>query len=1030
MPVQELDLDFTGGVDEKTQSQLVEPGATLVCTNLRQLKNASLQKRPGMTKLSASVNLSGSAIPTQKRLIAYHDEICSTDNLNLYSRVASMGRWKKAPGYVPQFDTKIRSVAPLQYILDNHHVISVNGYLVLVYSTSTTNIAPFNHAIYATVLDGTSGETILPPVSIVGATVGANVPQVAVASAGNVVVACWGIIGSSNLAAVTLDTTSAATLAAGWQLSGNIVTDMMVAAPRFDMCSLGSTFVLAYANVRADGAATHQITVTSFDSVLSVQATQTGIDTGGGAGIMSAVAVSGTTANGLFVAYSMDTGLALECTALNPTSLTITGTRAALTGAIAACYRVTVLSTGVGSGVAFCDVDNGIGVARRFDVVTGAVVPYDSAEHTYYNVNLESKLFLANGRAYVAMRPTAIADDAQLLVIDATATMADVFTSGTNASYLRVAANPNPRLSYQTSIQNRIPPTVAVLSSTKAILTSSTKQNAIGSSMDLITMDWAATNLCQPAILGDLVALAGSPPSFYDGVRTSEIGFFQSPRIVSRSFSGIVGPGPGEVKYVCVYEQMDNNGQWHQSSPGRPFSVTTGGAGEGVFLVVTTLTASNRAEYGTPVSTPQYVRIVPYRTQVGGNEYYRVPGCEVTNEPNVPTITLPLDTHLDTALGAPLYTQPGTANVSQFKASPPPLTCLIAHGDRLVGCTGKTVWFSGQYVQGEAPWFADLFQFNVGTSGDITALASLDGALIVFKRDQIAFVDGSGPPDNGAGGDYSPPQFIAADVGCIEPRSVVVTPAGVMFQSLRGIEMLSRGRSLATYFGSHVEATLAANPIITSAVLDEQKSVVVFTCVPYEGATNSGKEIVWDYVHNIWVQEDLDGGALNIQSSIMWGRNVSTVPVRTVLQAGSSTVLQASTSDFTDFGNYVGTDLVLPWVKMSGLQGYGRTCGVGILFESKTPCDILVTIRLDYRSDIVQTRLFTADEIADIGDPKELWVTFKTQKCESFQIEMQDMTPTGGPAVGTGQGPVYVGKLRVEYQPKSGTNRTSRLKGA
>ncbi len=114
---------------------------------------------------------------------------------------------------------------------------------------------------------------------------------------------------------------------------------------------------------------------------------------------------------------------------------------------------------------------------------------------------------------------------------------------------------------------------------------------------------------------------------------------------------------------------------------------------------------------------------------------------------------------------------------------------------------------------------------------------------------------------------------------------------------------------------------------------------------------------------------------------------------------------------------------------MSGLQGYGRTCGIALLMESKTPCDVLVTIRLDYQSAVVQTRRFTAAEIATLGTPPEMYVTFKVQKCSSFQVTLNDLSPTGGPAVGTGQGPKWVG-LRVEYQQKKGTPPTSRATGA
>ncbi len=621
------------------------------------------------------------------------------------------------------------------------------------------------------------------------------------------------------------------------------------------------------------------------------------------------------------------------------------------------------------------------------------------------------------------------ADNLQLLLIDWTATLAEG-----DFGYQRVAGNINPRLSLPTSDVNRNPSCVAALSSTNVIIPCATKKSAIGASIDLVSLDWAATTMSQAAVLGDDVALSGSPPSFYDGAHVSEIGFFQKPTILSNTINaGLPGPDSttGNYNYVAIFEQMDDRGQWHQSDISLPFLPNPQPVSHAVVLVCSTLGATNRMVYtGTPADTPQSIRVVFYRTTAGGTIYYRVPGSETANAPSAQSITF-TDAITDDFLlahGIPLYTQPGIPNVAQAKVTPPCFTAMFTHGNRLIGLNAKSVWFSGEYVLGDGFWFADAFQFAVeGGDGDLVAGASMDGAMVLFKRNAIAFVDGSGPPDNGAGGDFSPPQFIAADVGCIEPRSVVLTPAGVMFQSLRGIEMLSRGRSLSTYFGSHAEATLAANPVVTSAVLDEAKATVKFTCMPSESAT-TGVEIVWDYVHNIWLTDTADSGTA-VRSAIMAGHQPGTVPVYTWLAAAAGDIYQESTSLYTDAGGYVSGSITSPWVKMSGLQGYGRTCGVSLLLESRTACDILVTIRQDYRSDVVQTRLFTAAEIATLGTPTELYVTFKTQKCSSFQVTLEDATPTGGPSVGTGQGPAWIG-MRIEYQQKQGTNRTTRLAGA
>ncbi len=1027
MPYQQLDYPFSGGVDEKTQSELVEPGAVLSVANLRELKNGSMQKRPSALSLGTPKDFSGVALPvTLKRLIGYRDEICATDNLHIYSRVSSAVGYRQAQGYAPQLDVKVVPVAPVQQRLASYDSVLVNGFHIITYTLAddTTTVA----SVYTFVLDS-FGVMVLPPTQIFIGTFGAALPQVAVTYADNAAWILWGVAGSGNIAFSTLDCTTVATMAAGWAGPANLITNMNTTTAIFDVCSLGTQFIVAYVNVRADTALVQQLTVKSFNSLGSLQATNTTINTGAGIGFMTAVAVSGSLLDNLFVAYVLDTQVTMECVSLNAATLVLNGTRAALSTVMAnPIVQVSVLRMSATTGIA---VASAPGVnwpleARMFSLAAGAIVPTYANSLPFWNLRPYTKLFLSNsGRAYCAFQGIRGAGSDswnanQLLLADMTATMTD--SAGDNG-YIRTVANINPRLVNDPwgglTDYNLVLPKAITLSATKTVILSSTLKSAVGSSLDVVTLDWGTNTRSLSANLGENVALSGSPPSFYDGVRCAEMGFFQRPSIVSATSTG-AGDVDGAVKYVAVFEQMDDRGQWHQSNVSDvfPFAAST----DTVEVVCRTLTCTNRVD-GTSVGyTPQSVRGVLYRTHADGNTFFRVVSTEMVIITSAPTFTF-TDNIIDTSLGAPLYTQPGTPGVAQVKVTPPPLYPLITHQDRLVGANGRTVWFSGTHVSGEGYWFADLFQFDVNLGGDITALASMDGAMVVFKTSKIAFVDGQGPPDNGAGGDFSSPQFIAADVGCINQNSVVVGPMGVMFQSLRGIELLSRSRSLAMYFGAHVEDSVRANPYITSAVLDEAKGIVTFTCMPSAGAS-TGVNLVYDYVHSIWTKDfwgDGSSTSMATSSAMMWGQNLGTVPVRTWLDP-SGIVYQEVTSSYLDGASaYVSGRILTPWIKMAGLQGYGRTSGLALLLHETTPCDITVNLRLDYRSDIVQTRTFTAAEIAGLNSPMELWMTFKTQKCAAFQLEMLDSTPTGV-AVGTGQGPVLVG-LRIEYQAKAGKNR-------
>ncbi len=1063
MPIQELDYPFSGGIDEKTQSQLVEPGSALVCRNLRQVKNGSYEKRPGNTEI-LSPQLDGSSMPICKRLIAYKNELCPTDGLHLYSYSATTDALRQVSGRVSPVSLKTQPTLSLQLGVQSYDCVYQNGYHAIAYVMPIPVAGVDVWGVYGALIDAADGVTVVPAISVSGPLTGGGLavpPIVLLTTVGTravIVYAMSGVVGG-DIWTSYIDTVSKTTINAGWSTPVKTINADAYAPPIsgpyplgrnviFDVCSLdNSAFAIAYVNANATTAAgQNSVTVKTYDSSLSLVATQATINSAVAFGAAPrSIAVGGNSTDVVWVAYPYNDTNDNRVIGLNPTTLAITVTTANVITA-GPFKTMAVARTGTQTGMLQGSNDETGGLTmigdlytRNFNVATGAANPLGTTLHNY-EFNIESRPFQIGTSWYSFVRPDCRSVNLdQLFLVDWTATLAD---SDSGSGYMRVVANPSPRLAYHPlsftgpgPLLYHLPrsgamPHGSAVSATKFVLPSPIKKNAVASSMDLVTFDFADPNRWQPALLGEAVALSGSPPSYYDGVRVSEIGFFTRSQLTAVTTTPPSAPGQGltgDYKYLVVYEEIDSRGQWHQSAPSDP--VTTPTAADEAFIVkCTSLQVSNRsAEF----DIPGQVRAALYRTKASGNTYYRVPLAEVANDPSALLLTFAHDEVADSNLSAPCYTQPGEPNTSQVNVNPPALSSMVSHVDRLMGCNGSDVWFSKQHIFGEGYAFCDVFQFPCEEGGDIVALASLDGALVVFKRDKIAFVDGIGPPDNGAGGDFGAPQFIAADVGCIEPRSVVVTPAGVMFQSLRGIEMLSRGRSLTTYFGAHVEDTLQANPVITSAVLDEAKSLVVFTCLSSEDATTDGKQIVWDYVHNIWLTDDLLAGTTNARNQVMVGQLVGTVPVRTSLRCGSNQIVQETSANYLDVGDYVSTELRTPWIKMAGVQGYGRTCGVGILLESKSPCDILVTIRLDYRDTVVQTRLFKADEISLLGaGPKELYVTFKVQKCESFQIELTDASPTGaGVSVGTGQGAAYVG-LRIEYQPKQGMPRTSRLRGA
>lgn len=1034
MPTQHIDYPFSGGVDEKTQSQLVEPGAALTVQNLRQLKNGSYQKRLGCAVLTTDLFGGGSA-PVGKRLLGVGDERIYTDGLDLYKYGTTASAWKKALGYMPKLAVTDTPVAPLQYAVSAFASTYVNGYIVVTYSLPASAAATAEDAVFGAVIDVASGALVVGPVSVSGALAAGSPPKLTVVATGTRAVIVYSVDGAinANIYVTWIDTASSVTLGTGFSAPAAAITDanpVAGTANTFDACSLGGTnFAIAY-TIPLVG--TTGVRVRRFDSAITLLTTASLVSSVALGSSPSSVAVDAN-ASEMFVAFGYNDTTSLRIVGLNAATLAVVNasTEVAVVSA-AVVSAVSVLRTGTNAGFVIATGGTaGAVYSNAFTVPGGGGAAVPGTTHVGFNVGLHSKPFVLASRLYVGLTGRwdhfgayagVMADPYQTFIADMTQTLVDG-TSG--FSYYRVAGNVIPRTakSGMGAATNILPCSVASISTTKVLMPVPALQNATSSSLNLVTMDSAGTNIWQSSVLGESMAIGGGPPSHYDGYRVAEIGFVQRPEVVSSVVAGAGTIPIGTYKYRAVYEQIDAKGQWHQSNVSDAHSVVLAGASY-VTPTVRTLSVSNRANYNaTLANLLNPVRIVLYRTYAGGSTYFRVMNSEVPNNPGAATQAMLRDEAVDTALGAPLYAQVEIPNAALVNVSPPPFSTMIAHSDRLFGAYGKTVWYTKQLTFGEGYAFCDNFQFDVETGGVITALASMDGALVVFKRDRIAFVDGSGPPDNGAGGDFSPPNFISADVGCIQPRSVVETPQGIMFQSLRGIEMLTRGRSLANYFGSRVEATLAANPVITSAVLDEAKGTVTFSCLPSEDS-ETGVFVTWDYVHNIWLP-DLMIQSAGAKSSMMWGQRAGTVPARAWLRNTGGNLFVESTASYLDGGQYISGKIITPWLKMDGVEGYGRTMGCALLLESATACDVVVRLRLDYRSTVVQTRTFTAAEIAALRTPTELWMTFMTQKCSAFQLEMYDVTPSSG-SVGTGQGPIWVG-MRVEYKTKSGMNKASGL---
>lgn len=482
--------------------------------------------------------------------------------------------------------------------------------------------------------------------------------------------------------------------------------------------------------------------------------------------------------------------------------------------------------------------------------------------------------------------------------------------------------------------------------------------------------------------MGQSVFFSSGVTFRYDGGNTLENNFLLYPEVISATAGavGSAGMDNGQYSYIVVYESADSNGNVDRSTTSLPVTVTTSaGAGLGkVDLIIDHLTMTGHIYFLRKVVASIF------RTEASGSTYYFV-GSQVvdptggnftyTDQANDSTI---IDNRI-------IYTQGGILD----REPAPPSKCLVVHNNRMWGVSSadpKMVFYSGDYVPGESPWFSTLQQFRIDPGGEITALASLDDRLLIFKEDRIFAVTGRGGSPSGTNSDLTPPRELTSDVGCIDPRSVVLVPQGVMFQSAKGIYLLSRGEELS-FIGMPVDSYLTDMPTVTSAVLMPATAEVRFD-IQNDGG--DGLKLVYNYRDNRWTTHtncDAYGDGTRVDSIIL-GDDYLTVD--------SSGILFRETPDeFLDPGplavgpQYIVMRLKTGWIKLAGKQGLVRCQRLLVLNEILEEHDLDVQIYKDYVDVAVQTASFAAADITALPQ-EQIAIHLQNQQGEAFMIEIAD----------------------------------------
>lgn len=442
----------------------------------------------------------------------------------------------------------------------------------------------------------------------------------------------------------------------------------------------------------------------------------------------------------------------------------------------------------------------------------------------------------------------------------------------------------------------------------------------------------------------------------------------------------------GTYLYVAMYEWTDNFGQIHRSAPSESLSVTVGaGDPKSVTVTVPTLRLTSR-----PAAS---VRIVVYRTKASGTVFYRLSpiASPTVNSTTVDAVTF-LDQLADSAIGVNefLYTNGGVLE----NLGPPAASMVTTYRGRmfLAGLSEpNTIAYSKYVVPGEAVAFPGEFLIRVDQrGGPITGMAALDDKLILFKESSIFVLAGDGPTDAGTQDDFGAPQLVTTDAGCSNPKSIVLVPNGLMFQTPKGIYLIDRGLNV-TYAGQHVESFNGQT--ITGAALVPNTNQVRFTIA-------DGSALVFDYLMGQW-STFTNHSAVDCD---VWLDEF-------VFVKSNGLVYKENRTLFTDGpGVPIKLKMTTSWLAVAGLQGYQRTRRILVLGEYKGPHTLRVRVGTDYSPAFSQEEYFDTTALVGSGtygstspygypiavyggtfEPYQFGVHVQFQKSQAFRVSIEDV---------------------------------------
>lgn len=473
--------------------------------------------------------------------------------------------------------------------------------------------------------------------------------------------------------------------------------------------------------------------------------------------------------------------------------------------------------------------------------------------------------------------------------------------------------------------------------------------------------------------------ISGGHLSVFDGELPHESAPSWRPSDLTATLPGSGGSlSAGSYQWIAVWEWEDAAGALHRSATSNVFQATAA-ANDSAVLKLADLSIRGRHS----VRTPPVVAL--YRTQANGTVFNLVSRSVWSASAVLGEVTL-TDTAADSSILANelLYTEGGVLDAEL----PPPFLDVAVTNDRVWGLHAELrsqLWPSKLLQEAISPEFNGALFVQLPEDG--TALSVMDGNVIAFSEHSIFRVGGAGPVNTGAGPDFIGPERITSPVGCINRASVVSMDAGVMFESHRGLEILTRGgevKHLGKPMMDTIQSFRDAGDEIVAAVHVAREQEIRFYY-------DNGKALVFNTTFGRWSRHDLSGTPVDVTmvgSDLYW--------------AEISATHKETPGLYDDGTAHVPLTVATPWISVSSRQGLGHLRRILLAGESLESHELTVKLRYDRIDSDVDTFSSTAAQLAALT--RYQWEFRPSRrKIQSVKMVIIDAGVSGGAS----DGPVF-----------------------